>query len=238
MLAPARSCGSVRTMTTNWTDAPGDDDPDDLDVDEELEAQWEAEWTEAERDAVAVLRSALMDHTGLLPDPGLSSAAAALRAGIAAGHEPYVWIVQAAGLEAAALPDDDAELLIRCAAATISPEEETGLDLEEEATLVSLEHPDWLGAIVSTVRGGPGADASPAALINGIRRCPEVVLDADLDLDDESFLEAAFSIVAPAWHVLGITDHAERLTSLGVWLLPRALARAWSGDFDSEPDTT
>ena len=59
----------------------------------------------------------------------------------------------------------DAELVLRCAAATISPREETGLDPEEEATLLTLEHADWLGAILSVVRRGPGADASPEALV-------------------------------------------------------------------------
>jgi len=78
-----------------------------------------------------------------------------------------------------------------------------------------------------------GGDASPAALVEGIRACPEVELEADLDLDDEADLETAFSILALPWHVLGVTDRDERLTALGAWILPRALARAWGSDFDA-----
>jgi hypothetical protein len=49
-------------------------------------------------------------------------------------------------------------------------------------------------------------------------------------------LEAAFWIVSLPWHVLGLTDPDQRLTPLGAWLLPRALARAWGADFDQVPD--
>ncbi len=220
-------------------DEPSGEEADDLEFDEELEAQWDAEWDEAERDAVAVLREALADRVGAPPPArSLSAAAVALRAEIAADRGGIDWVVRAAGLPAGELPDDDAELLISLTAATISPQEDTGLDLEQEATLISLEHPDWLGAIVSAVRNGPGSAASPAALVDGVRNCPEVVLDSDLDPDDESFLEIAFSIVSPAWDLLRIVDDRDRLTPLGAWLLPRALARAWNGDFDREPEQT
>jgi hypothetical protein len=126
--------------------------------------------------------------------------------------------------------------LIRLAAATISPQEETGLDVEEESLLFSLEHADWIGAIVSVVRAGAGANASPDALVDGIRDCPEVELESEIDIDDESHLEAAFWIVAVPWQILGLIDPDQRLTELGEWVLPRALARAWGGDFDAEPE--
>ncbi len=219
-------------------DEPNGEAADELELDEELEAQWDAEWDEAERDAVAVLREALADRVAAQPpDRSLGAAAAALRTEIAAADSGIAWVARATGLPAGDLLDD-AELLISFTAATISPQEDTGLDLEQEAMLISLEHPDWLGAIVSVVRNGPGSDASPEALVDGIRNCPEVVLDSDLDPDDESFLEAAFSIVSPTWYLLGIVDDRDRLTALGVWILPRALARAWNGDFDREPGQT
>ena len=90
----------------------------------------------------------------------------------------------------------------RSPAATISPEEITGLHTEEEATLVSLQHADWLGAILGVVRAGAGSDASPVSLVEAVRTCPEIE-DAD-----------------------------DRLTPPGGWVLPRVLARAWHGDFD------
>lgn len=71
------------------------------------------------------------------------------------------WVRQAADLGNAPMPEHDTELLVRLTAATISPQEETGLDTEEEALLLSLEHADWLGAIVSLVRGGAGPTPRP-----------------------------------------------------------------------------
>ena len=144
-------CGSLHGMSTEWMDERSGEEADDLEFDEELEAQWDAEWDEAERDAVAVLREALADRVGAPPPARpLSAAAVALRAEIAADRSGIDWVVRATGLPAGELPDDDAELLISLTAATISPQEDTGLDLEQEATLISLEHPDWLGAIVTT----------------------------------------------------------------------------------------
>jgi hypothetical protein len=104
-----------------------------------------------------------------------------------------------------------------------------------ESLLLSLEHADWLGAIISAMRDGPGADASPDALVDGIRNCPEVVSESGIDSDEESRLEAAFWIIALPWQVMGLIDADQRLTALGQWILPRTLARAWGSNFDQEP---
>jgi len=221
-------------VSTSWQN-----EPDDVGIEfnEELEDQWLEEWNEAERDAVEVLRNALHRYCGQPPPADqLRVAATTVRTRLRERGHPVAWVQQASGLSDEPPSEDDAELLIRLAAATISPLEETGLDVEEESLLISLEHADWLGAIISVVRDGPGADASPEALVDGIRNCPELVLESDLDIDEESHLEAAFWIVALPWQVLGLTDPEQRLTELGEWVLPRALARAWGGDFDQEPD--
>jgi hypothetical protein len=63
-----------------------------------------------------------------------------------------------------------------------------------------------------------------------------VELEADLDPDDEAHVQTAFWILALPWHVLGVTDQDQRLTALGAWILPRALARAWGSDFDAGAD--
>ena len=219
-------------MTPDW---PNEPENFETELDEELEDQWLAEWDEAERQAVEVLRNALPDHR-MQPPPvdALRDAAEIVRIRLREGGHPLDWVRQAAGLTDAALTRDDEELLIGLAAATISPREETGLNVEEEALLLSLELADWLGAIISVVRAGAGADASPRALAAGVRDCPEVIQDSDFDVDDEAHLHAAFWIVALPWEGLGLTDRDQRLTSLGEWVLPRALARAWSGDFDRE----
>ncbi len=215
-------------MSGDWQDKP-----DELEFDEELEEQWIAEWDQAEREAVELLRNALRQYRGQ-PQPAgeLTDAAATVRARVRERGHPLDWVWQAADMSNDPAPDDDARLLIRLAAATISPREETGLDAEEESLLMSLEHADWLGAIVSTVRDGPGANASPEALVDGIRHCPEVVSESGIDFDEASHLEAAFWIIALPWQVLGLIDPDQRLTALGQWILPRALARAWGGDFD------
>jgi hypothetical protein len=211
---------------------PLPDEPD-IDLDEDLEAFLEA-WDGADREATEILRSAL-DHFREQPAPreALAAAAGQLRDGLRERHHPFAWIRSAAGLETEQFPENDVELVLRCVAATISPQKETGLDPEEEAILLTLEHADWLGAIVSVVRQGLGADASPEALVDGIRACPEVELEADLDPDDEAHLETAFWILALPWHVLSVTDQDQRLTALGAWILPRALARAWGANFDA-----
>lgn len=212
-------------------------DPDDeLEFSEELEEQWAAEWDQADRDAVEVLREALSQYQGQPPPASeLTVAAATVRSRLhEGGGYPLDWVREAAGVSNDPAITDDAELLIQLTAATISPLEETGLDIEEEALLMSLEHADWLGAIVSAVRGGPGAEVSPGALVDGIRDCPEVNTDDGIDFDEASHLEAAFSIIALPWHGLGLSDSEERLTELGQWTLPRALARAWQGSFDDE----
>ena len=222
----------MRDVSTGWE---GEPDGPDLDFDEELEDQWLAEWDEAEREAVEILRSALAGYRRQpLPADQPSAVAAAVRSRLREGGHPLEWVRQAAGLSDDPASEGDAELLIRLTAATISPQEETGLDVEEESLLLSLEHADWLGAIIGMIRNGPGADASPDALVDGIRNCPELELESNLDLDDESHLEAAFWIVALPWQVLGAVDRDQRLTELGQWILPRALARAWGGDFDAE----
>ena len=205
---------------------------DDYEVDEELEAQWEKEWEEADRVAVAVLRRGLADRIGAPAPAVLAAAASAARPRLAEGGHPFTWVREAADLDPGRLPADDAELLIRCTAATITPEELTSLPDEEEATLMSLEQADWLGAILSAVRAGAGGDASPESLVEGIRSCPEVEDGDELDGDDAELVESAFSTATLAWQALGLVDAAGRLTPLGEWLLPRALARAWNGDFD------
>jgi hypothetical protein len=226
----------VVRMSSEWNDQS---DGLDYEVDPEVEEEWLAEWDEAERQGVEVLRQALASHRGQ-PAPAEELIAAANTARARLGDEEdysVAWVRRAADLKAAALPEDDSELLIRLVAGTISLEDETGLDVEEEALLMSLEMADWLGAIVSIVRDGAGADASPNAMVEGVRNCPEVELEAELGVDDESHINAAFWIVAVPWQILGIVDPDHRLTELGEWILPRALARAWNGDFDRESDS-
>ena len=210
--------------------------PEGIDFDDAELDQLIADWKVVDRESARVLREALAEHRGApIPSGEPEGIGPRIREGLAAGVYPFDWIGRAAGFDGEALPDDGTELLLRCAAATISPREETGLDPDEESMLFSIEHADWLGAIVSAVRAGSGADASPRSLFAGIATCPEVEPAPGGDFDDDvRFLEVAFSILAVPWRALGVVDREECLTALGAWTLPRALARAWGSDFDAE----
>jgi hypothetical protein len=91
--------------------------------------------------------------------------------------------------------------------------------------------PTGVGAVVGLTRGGVGASADPAALVATINDCPEV--DGRVDPDDADLVELAFEVVLPTWEAVGAVDADRRLTALGVWGLPRALARALDGDLDA-----
>lgn len=199
-----------------------EDDPDD----EAFLRAWEA----VEQEAAGVVADALAPERGKpAPDDAASEAARTVRAAIQADAYPVSWVAQAAGLGSAP-PDDDAELLPECAAATISPREETGLDLEEESMLLALEPADWAGTVIELARQGTGAPARPRDLVAAIDRCPEI--GGATAGEDLGIVEAALSTAQLAWTGLGLVDHEDRLTEVGAWVLPRALTRAWGVDFD------
>jgi hypothetical protein len=129
------------------------------------------------------------------------------------------------------VPKGNPELWVGAAGGLISMRDETGLDDESEASIMALQHADWLGAILGLVRAGVGASAEPHALIRYINRCPEV--EGGVDAEESFLVEGAFDLVLPAWEAAGAVDSARRLTALGRWGLPRALAWAWNGDFDA-----
>src|SRR5918993_2433826 len=182
-----------------------EDDWDEQAEDEEFLAQWE----QAEVEAVGILRQALPPQArSPLPTGDLAAACRRPRTGLGR-HDPAVETIRrATGLEPP-LPADDAELWLVAAGALIAMREPSGLDPELEAAVMALELADWVGAVVGLVRGGVGANAEPAALVAAINDCQEV--DGKVDPDDAD----------------------RRLTALGAWGLPRALARAWGGDLNA-----
>jgi hypothetical protein len=97
---------------------------------------------------------------------------------------------------------------------------------------MALEHADWLGAVIGLVRSGPGSAAEPRDLVRLCNDCTEV--DGLVDPDETTILEGAFESVLDSWEAVGVVDDNRRLTVLGNWLLPRALAWAWNADFDDE----
>jgi hypothetical protein len=197
---------------------------------EELEREFAA-WEELDRDATALLRRALEPERGRQAPPALAAVADQLRAGLAGGGYPFDWVSRAAGFGENP-PSGDAELVLRTVAATISPAEDTGLDPEEAASIGTMEHADWLGAVISSLCAGPGSTATPAALTHGIETCPEVEVEGGIDPDEVPLIEHGFELSTFPWSLFGVLDEDRRLTEAGAWILPRALARAWGGDFD------
>jgi hypothetical protein len=212
--------------------AEGDPPPQYPDPDEDEEGAWLAEWEAADHQAAEVVIEALPQaRRAEMPEGAVAAAAGQMRAGLRANQYPYSWMGKAAGLEAKS-PPDDAELLLCVVAATISPEEETGLDPEEEALIAALEHGDWAGAVIELCRRGPGATAEPAALAEAIEACLEIE-GLPSDPGEAVVAETAFELVGFAWQAAGVLDDDRRLTPAGAWLLPRALTRAWGVDFES-----
>jgi hypothetical protein len=198
-------------------------DPDD-------EEEFLREWDEAEAGAVEVLRNALSDQIGVAPpEPELTAAASRLRAGVAEDRWPFRHVAAAAGW-AGQPTAEDRRCCVEAAGALIAMREESGLGDDVESTLMVLEHADWLGAVICLVRAGPGSRARPSDLVGHISACPEV--DGEVDPEDAFLTESGFDTVLYAWQAAGVVDEDRRLTVVGGWLLPRALAWAWNGDFD------
>jgi hypothetical protein len=225
-------------LDDDWADEPGSDTETEVDSDTQRERDDEflAQWDQAETEAVEVLREALPGPIlAPLPAVELAQACARLRDGLRR-HDPVVATIgRAAGLHPP-LPDGDGEpdveLWLDAAGALIAMREASGLDPELESAVMALELADWVGAIVGLVRAGVGASAEPEALIAAIHDTPEV--DGVVDPDDAALVGFAFEVVLPTWEAVGAVDPDRRLTALGAWGLPRALARAWGGDLDTE----
>ena len=200
----------------DWDEQPGED--------EEFLVQWE----QAEAEAVEVLRQALpAPMLEQLPAGELTAACQRLRTGLGRRDPAFDTIRRAARLDPP-LPADDADLWLTAAGALMAMRESSGLDGELEASVMALELADWAGAVIGLVRGGVGASAEPTALVAAINDCPEV--EGTVDPDDADLVELAFEAVLSTWKAVGAVDTDRRLTELGAWGLPRALARAWGGD--------
>lgn len=211
-----------RTEVLSMVDAFNDEDDE----------QFLAEWDAAEQHAVQVLRKALANFLGAPPpEPDLRHAAAAIRDGVRQNGWPHRHIAGAAGWTGSP-PRHDQQCCVEAAGALIGMREESGLADEEVATIMALEHADWLGAVIGLVRSGPGAAAGPRDLVRLIHDCPEV--DGLVDPDETTILEGAFDSVLYSWEAACVVDDNRQLSVLGSWLLPRALAWAWNADFDDE----
>lgn len=192
-----------------------------------------AEWDAAMEDAIELLRETLPELRNLEPPEALTAAAASLRGALVRGGWIYTAMRRAAGWTPKKLPRKDRELWLGAVGGVIEARKDTGLDVEQESAAMTLELADWLGAVIGLVRAGVGASAEPEDLIRYIDDCPEI--EGGIDPDDESLVAFGFEVVLPAWEAAGALDAERRLTELGRWGLPRALAWAWHADFDAAP---
>jgi hypothetical protein len=184
----------------------------------------------ADREAVQLLRDALTGLRGHPAPADLKAAAVDLRRRLLARDVVLRPVARANGWSRR-LPSDDRQLWIEAAGALIALKNSTGLPAEEESLLMTLDHADLLGAVLGAVRAGTGIRARPVDLTANVDACPEV--EGEVDDDDRGLIRAAFGLLAEVWQAAGALDADYRLTELGRWGLPRALAWAWDGDFDA-----
>lgn len=249
-------------LQVDWLRTPLEDGREPMwVVSEEEDEELLAAWDEAEADARQILNE-LLEEVGPRPCPEtrLSRVCARLRQDLRDAAWPYDLLRDAGGMDPEALPADDRELWLRLAAGIVTggnvPLSGSGIDDETHAAWMALQHPDWIGAVVTLARSGPSAPADPDALAtyaaafdfeedafepdafeddaflhDAMAELDDVFdldLDLDLDLRDvELSLSIGFHTVTLLWRLLGAIDEDERLTELGWWGLPEALDRAW-----------
>ncbi len=206
-------------------------------------------WDAAERYGVTLLWHALPEVRSV-PPPALELAAAADRIRSAVRKRPYKQLARAAWGRGR-LPADDESLWLDAAGALAAMRHHMDADLPALAPVSLLGPADWAGAVIGLVRSGVNAPVTAEDLLRYARECPEIaglrLADGD-DLEsgseptydpfasrasDDQSIKRAFEAVLPFWEVVDAVNDQWWLTGLGWWGLPRALARAWNGDFDA-----
>jgi hypothetical protein len=190
--------------------------------DEEMDA-WLEEWDEVDREAAAYLREHLAGLDLRAPGPALDEATERLRDDLTRRRREATYLRRANGWKA--LPDDR-DAWLQAVASTISPPEDPGRPAEEQASVMALQHADWLGMVLGLVRRGVGAELDAETVVADVAALDD--MEGELDADGLlSVLEGAVEVLAPLWTFLGVLDDERRLTPLGRWGLPVALARTW-----------
>lgn len=210
-------------------DVPGFDDLSGAD---DLGLAWDA----AERYAVTLLRDALPDaQAEPVPAGELADQAARFRA--AARKRPYKQLARAAWGKRP--PASDVDLWLEAAGALATMRRHIGVDAPLLEPVTLLRPADWVGAVIGVVRSGVNSVVMVEDLVRYARRCPDAEEPGDDAYDpftggavDDDSLRLGFETVLRIWEGIGAVNELQWLTRLGLWGLPRALARAWNGDFD------
>ena len=235
----AQAWADYERLQIDWLRTPLPDGREPMwAVSDEEDDEFLALWDAAEADATAILTDRLAGTpTRPRPDADLAAACRRLRAGLRGGGELHDLLRAAGGVDVDALPDDDVQLWLALGAGVIACRDEppAGADEDACAAWMALELADWIGAVVTLVRGGVGtpADADSLARYAASFDVEEAAESDDWD-DDESAdlaaLTAGFGTVELLWSLLGAIDDDARLTRLGWWGLPETVVRAWSSD--------
>jgi hypothetical protein len=202
-------------------------------------------WDAAERYAVTLLREALPEAQAVpVPVEELTAEAARFRS--AARKWPYRQVARAAWGQRSRKrsPADDTDLWLDAAGAMAAMQGHIGADLRLLEPVTVLRPADWAGAVIGLVRSGVNAIATAGDLVRYARQCPEIMSMKEPSdeavaydpfaggvVDDESLCRG-FEAALLCWEAIGAVSEQRWLTRLGWWGLPRALARAWNGDFD------
>lgn len=127
------------------------------------------------------------------------------------------------------LAGDDGRWVARLAE-TISPSAEPDeREVEAVAAVMALQHADWLGLVLGVVGRGPGAVLSADSVQADIDALEEIEGEIEDPEGHQAVLDMALIHLSPQWQNLGVLDVDGELTERGVWGLPRALHRTWSG---------
>jgi hypothetical protein len=221
----------------------GASDPADFGLADD-EADLSLAWDAAERYGVRLLRQALPEARWVpAPVTDLSDAAARIRSAVR--KRPYKQLARAAW-GSTRLPADDTQLWLDAAGTMAAMRHHLDINSPSLASVSVLRPADWAGAVIGMVRSGVNSAVTAEDLVCYARESPDVADTREADEvgpaydpfasvaeDDESLLRA-FKASLLLWEAVGAISDAWWLTGLGWWGLPRALARAWNGDFDSD----
>jgi hypothetical protein len=187
---------------------------------DEADEDFVAEWDAAEQAAANEMRE-LLAELGERPRPDgeLKAACRVLRSALQRGGPTADLLASSGGVDPSNLDVNDAELWLSLAAGVVNPVGEPPESaLDEELSMMALDHEEWLEAVAALARSGPGTPASAEDLAEFV---------TGPDDDDIDVLAGWFVTVVELWQLLGAIDDCERLTPLGWWGIPEALLQAW-----------
>jgi len=197
-----------------------------------------ADFEEAQATAVAILRERV-PPASLAPAPRdeLSRACRWLRTGIESGDEAVPPLLLRADMSGS-LDIPDEEIWLRAAAGIVANDQVTveirpidDDDVDGLLDVPRLGFSDWLTTVLTLIGAGVGTPVQHDQLLETLLNAPALLDDQE---DDAELLSESLNFVLPLWRRLGAMDENSRLTALGVWGLPRALARSWRAELALE----